>query len=361
MAQDSGAEERKNDVIVVKGDEGALSIELMLLREGVARGFLRFSPRNLKLSSESADRLAQELARRRYLKVLVQDNKKGVLRRSLASRGWGVGRAVVPSLERSCSAVTTYDLPIDERLLDSSGAMPNISNTSHLSGISLELGQRKVWAFFTDDGETARVISEGEKRQGMLVATETEDFFTAADCLVHYLAAIRKSWAVFSTDLGRFIRKFDPTTMWRMELDRPIPTEHGCALASGKNRRELVRLFSEYYDESTLQASFRLRKYRTDSNYAVYHREGGFVITRLDGQTGLIYDIYVTPSRQGEGLGADLMRCALTGLAGKVSSCYLHTSYPRAKRLYERFGFSTVHTQLAIRLDEVALVPHTAK
>jgi ribosomal protein S18 acetylase RimI-like enzyme len=362
VAQDQGADGREmDDVIVVNGDEGTLSLELMPLREGVARGFLRFSPRSLKPSTYTADELSRELCQRLYGRILVQDNKKGLLKRALAPKGWAVDRAIAPSVEKRCSVVTTYDIPIDEMLQDSNGFKPDITNTSHMSGISIDLGPRKVWAFFTDDGETARVVSEGERRQGMLVAKESEDFYVAADCLVHYLAALRKSWAVFSTDMGRFIRKFDPTTLWRMELDRPVPTEHVCSRASGENRRALVRLFSEYYDESTLQASFRLRRYRTDRNYAVYHKEGGFVITRLDGQAGLIYDIYVTPSRQGEGLGAELMRCGLTDLAGKVSSCYLHTSYPRAKRLYEKFGFRTVHTQLGIRLDELALTPPTAK
>ncbi len=55
------------------------------------------------------------------------------------------------------------------------------------------------------------------------------------------------------------------------------------------------------------------------------------------------------------------MRCALTDLAGKVSSCYLLTSYPRAKHLYEKFGFRTVYSQLGIRLDELALEPPSAK
>ena len=362
MAQDAGpGESARDEVIASKGVEGALSLELMPLREGVARGFLRFSPRNLKPSEESANRFSYELSCRPYLKILAQDNKKGLLRKVLGHRGWGVERSISPVLEQRCSVVTPYDIPIDERLQDSDGNKPDISNTSHMSGISVDLGSRTAWGFFTDDGDTARVISEAERRQGMLVAYDADDLFATADCLVHYLAAIKKSWAVFSTDLGRFIRKFDPITMWRMELDRPIPTTHGCSTVTGRNKGALVKLFSEYYDESTMQASFRLRRFRTDRNYAVYHTDGGFVITRLDGQAGLIYDICVTPARQGEGIGAELMRCGLTDLAGKVSSCYLHTSYPRAKRLYEKFGFKTVYTQLGLRLDELALTPPTAK
>lgn len=351
----------RDDVIIVKADEGALSLEFVPLSEGVARAFMRFSPRSMKLSQATAKRLGEELAKRPYSRILVQDNRKGLLRKSLGPLGWGVRRAIDMTVGHNCSMVTTYDLPIDETLSDSMGMKPDMTNTGHMSGISVDLGNRMSWAFFTDDGETARVVSEGERKQGMLVAHDAKDFFEAADCLVHYLAALRKSWAVFSVDMGRFIRKFEPTTMWRMELDRLVGYRHSCTPVSNKNKGSLVKLFSEYYDESTMQAMFRLRRMRVDRNCSVHHIDGGFVITRLEGSTGLIYDIYVTPSRQGEGLGAELMRCGITALAGNVQSCYLHTSYPRAKRLYEKFGFRTTYSQLGIRLDELELSPPTTR
>jgi ribosomal protein S18 acetylase RimI-like enzyme len=351
----------RDDVILVKDVNGAVSLELMPVREGVARGFLRFSPRNLRLTDAAAKQLSDELSARPYSRILVQDNRKGLLRKTLLASGWSVRPAIDPSLKNQCSIVSTYDIPIDETLVDSSGGTPDISTTSFMSGISIELEGRKAWAFYTDDGETARVVAEKDRKQGMLVASSSEDMFEAADSLVSFLAATKKSWAVFSSDLGRFIRRFDPTVMWRMVLDRSTPYQHSGVLVSSQNKAEAVKLFSEYYDESSLQASFRLRRYRSNSSYAVYLVDGGFVITRLDGDTGLIFDIYVTPSRQGQGLGAELMRCGLTDLAGKVSSCYLHTSYPRAKRLYEKFGFKTTYSQLGIRLDEIALTPPSAR
>lgn len=362
MGVDSGGlRDEKEDVIILKGDEGALSLEFIELGAGVARAFPRWSPRNLRLSGSFAKRLSDELSSRRYSQIPVQDSKKGLLKRALGPMGWSIGRAIEPKLRHKCSAVTTYDIPPDETLQDTNCGKPDISNTSNMSGVSVEIGDRNAWAFFTDDGDTARVVSEGERKQGMLVASSHEDLMEAADCLVHYLATMKKSWAVFSTDLGRFIRKFDPMTMWRLVLDRPTGYEHSAQPVSSKNKNALIKLFSEYYDEPTVQSIFRLRRFRTDKNYAVYYLEGGFVITRLDGDTGLIYDIYVTPSRQGEGIGAELMRCGITDLSGKVSSCYLHTSYPRAKRLYEKFGFKTVYSQLGIRLDEIVLRPPSAR
>ena len=341
----------------VKGPEGALSLELSELREGVARGFLRPSPRNLRLSDGSARSLSDQLVSRGYSRILVQDNRKGLLRRSLPGLGWRVERAIQPTMARACTVTTTYDLPLDETLLDDREAKPELSGTDHMVGVCIDLGTRKAWGFYTDDGNTARVVSEGDRRQGMLVAGSADDMARAAECLVQFLAASRKTWAVFSTHMGRYVRRYDPTTMWRLALDRPTAYDHVAKPLSKANKRDAVRLFSEYYDEPTLQAMLRLRRFQADRAYSTYLVDGGFVVLKDEGASGLVYDIYVSPSRQGEGLGGELMRCAITSFVGKPAGVYLHTSYPRAKVLYEKFGFKPVYSSLAVRLDELALVP----
>jgi len=351
----------KVDIICVKGPEGALSLEIMPLREGIARTFIRFSPRGLRLSPDSAKRLDEALRSRPYSRILVQDSKRSAIRRALEPLGWRIGPAVVPKPMRRCSAVTTYDLPMDETLMDSDGRKPDVSNTSQMRGISVDLGDRKAWAFFTEEADAARLISEKERRQGLLVAGSTEDMFEAAECLVQYLAAMKKPWAVFSTDLGRFVRRYDPIMWWRLTLDRLTPFQHSVKPLSSETKGMAVRLFSEYYDESMMRARLRLRRMRDDGSYSVYVVDGGFVISKLEGEVGVIYDIYVTPAKQGQGLGEELMRCGLTSLVGRATSCYLNTSYPRAKELYEKFGFKTSYTQLGIRLDELALTPPSSK
>jgi len=349
-----------NGVIIHRTPDGALSLELMPLREGVARLYMNESPRGLRLTGEHSARLGRELAATGYQRMLVKDNRKSLLRRTLSREGWGVSRAVDPAPKRKCSIASTYDIPMDGDLLDENGSKPDVSGTSHMVGICMDIGPRKAWAFYTDQGDTARVVSEPERRQGMLVAASTEEMSEAADCLVRSLAQARKKWAVFSMDLGRFVREYDPITMYRMVNDRPTGHEHSAKPLSRENRREALRLMSEYYDESYLQTRLRLGRFAADRSFSIHMVDGGFVIVRLEGGAGLIYDIYVTPARQGEGLGAELMRCALTVMAGRVPSAYLHTSYPRAKAMYEKFGFRTTYSQLAIRLDEIALVPPKA-
>jgi GNAT superfamily N-acetyltransferase len=360
-ASSAGSEQTRDDVVLVKAPAGALSVELMPLREGVARGFLRHSPRNFMLSEGSLRDLSSSLSAKPYSTIIVQDSKKRLLSRHLAKAGWGIERAIPNTLPTKCSIVSPFDLPLEDGIIDSNGRKPDMNNTSTMRGISIDVHGRKAWAFYTDDGQSARIISEAERRQGMLVASTTEDMFELADCLVRYLASTRKPWAVFSADMGRFVRQFNPIIMLRMELDRPKPYDHRGVSVSSANKKALTRLFSEYFDESSMQAMLRLRKYRADPCYTIHVVDGGFVITKTEGESGLIYDIYVTPARQGEGLGVELMRCGLTSLVGKASPVYLHTSYPRAKRLYEKFGFKTVYTQLGIRLDEVALHPPRSK
>ncbi len=350
----------REDVITVSDSDGAVSLELMPVRDRVARAFLRQSPRMPRLSEDSVRRLIAELDSRPYDRILVLDSTKGLIGKLVEGTGWKAKRAIPSVMDEKCASVTSLDLPMDEGLIDSDGMRPDLTGTSIMSGIEVSVGDGKAWAFYTEDAEQARVISERERRQGLLVAKRPTDMFVVADCLVRHLASSGKSWAVFSVDMGRYVRKFDPITMVRMSLDGPRGFEHSAVPASEGSKSELLRLFSEYYDESMFQSRFRLRKFRADDNYSVFVVEGGFVINRLEGDTGLIYDIYVSPAHQGQGLGSELMKCALTEFVGRVSTCYLHTSYPRARRLYEKFGFKTVYTQLGIRLDELALERRSA-
>lgn len=344
-------------VVLVKGPEGALSIELMPLRAGVFRGFLKQTPRALRLSEELAEELGRTLAGTCPGKMLAADSRKRVLGRALVPNGWRVSRAVEGRIDHKCSMCTTYDIPMDEELQDDCGGIPDISNTSHMVGVSMDMGDRLAFGFYTDDGDTARVVSEGSRKQGMLVAQTSEDMAEAAECLVRFLTVAKKKWAVFSMDMGRFIRQYDPIVMWRMALEAPRGYDHSVKPVARDTRKGLVRMFSEYYDEGGLQAAIRLRTMLSDKSFSVFVTEGGFVVTKLEGETGLVYDIYVAPERQGEGMGGELMRCAMSSLAGRASTVYLHTSYPRAKALYEKFGFKATYSQLAIRLDEMSFSP----
>jgi len=344
-------------VFLVKGPEGTLSVELMPLREGVARAFLSQSPRGMRPSEGMAFDLEGALSSRCGGTVLVSDTKKRLLARTLAPMGWRVSRAVDAHVDHKCSLCTTYEIPLDDGLQDDRGEKPDISNTSHMVGVSMDLGGRSAFGFYTDDGDTARIVSEGQRKQGMLVGESAEDMAEGADCLIRFLAAAKKKWAVFSVDMGRFIRPYDPMTMWRMVLDGPRGYDHSVKPLSKGNRKDLLRMFSDYYDEGGFQSSIRLRGMLSDRSFSVFVADGGFVVTRLEGETGLIYDIYVTPSRQGEGIGGELMRCGLSDLSGRARDVYLHTSYPRAKALYEKFGFKTTYSQLAIRLHETRLDP----
>lgn len=352
LPEESDRAGKRQDVIVVEDEKGALSMELVPVGESVARAFLRFSPRGLRLSHSGAARLSEELLRRPYSKLLVQDNRKQLLRRSLPRVGWSVSRAVEPKLTKRCAMVSSVDVPLDADLVDCHGCRPDFSNTTKMDGIRVELGDRLAWAFYTDDGETARLILDEGRRQGLLVASRPEDFADVVECLIRFLASTGKAWAVFSADLGRFITAYYPIVMWRMVLERPVAYDHKAEPFTWEIRSRAVRLFSEYYDESALSSLFRLRRLLADRNYSLFLVDGGFVITKAEGDTGLVFDIYVTPARQGEGFGEELLKAALSHFAGRVSSCYLHTSYPRARRLYEKFGFRVAHAQLGIRLDE---------
>jgi len=354
---EADADVDRTRVVRVGGPEGALSLELLPVDGGTARVFMKQSPRSLKLSEDESRNLDHSLRSTGFMRFYAADNKRRLLQRSLLPLGWRASRSVRPSVDHKCSICATHDLPLDEDLVDDRGSHLDLTDTSHMVGVSMDLGGRRTWGFFTDDGDTARIVSEGKRRQGMLVALSQDDMEQGVACMLRFLAASKKRWAVFSMSMGRFVRDFNPMTMWRMELERPRGYDHSVSLFSRDKKKPLVRLFSEYYDEGSLAASLRLRQMVGDRNTSIFMTEKGFVIARLEGEAGLIYDIYVDPASQGEGMGRELMRCVLSHFSGRANSVYLHTSYPRAKRMYESFGFKGVYSQLAVRLDELVFEP----
>ncbi|MCJ2533054.1 MAG: GNAT family N-acetyltransferase [Candidatus Thermoplasmatota archaeon] len=339
----------------MRAPEGMASVELMPLDNEVARAFLHCSPRGLKLSDKLAWKLSESLAETGYSKIIARDNRKSTLRNALSGRGWKADLAIAPHSGQKCHMVTTHDLPLDEELIDERGCAPELANTGHMVGLRVELGTRDAWAFYTDDGETARVVTDSERKLGMLVATSKEDIGLVADHLIRFLVIAKKKWAVFSPDLLEYIAHLYPANAVRMELEAPPQCEHSVEPLSKSNRGRVVALFSEYYDESRLSAMMRLRRYARDEAFSIHVTDGGFVILRHEGDEGLVFDIYVTPSKQEEGMGNELMRCALSTASERSSKVYLRTSYPRARTLYEKFGFRQTSSRLVVRLDEVLL------
>jgi ribosomal protein S18 acetylase RimI-like enzyme len=344
-----------SDIVTLGAPEGVISVEVVPVAADVARLFMHCSPRALNLSDQWAWRLGTSLSEKGYGQVLARDNRKTTLRNALSGRGWRASSAIEPLHGPRYNMVTTHDIPLDEDLIDEHERPLELANTAHMVGVRVELGKRDAWAFYTDEGETARVVTDTERRLGMLVASNREDLSLVADHLVRFLVTARKKWAVFSTDMAAHLTHLHPARAVLLDLAEPGQFDHSVAPLSRQNKGSAVTLFSEYYDEGRLNAMMRLGRFARDKSFSVHVADGGFVIVRHEGDSGLVYDIYVTPSKQGEGLGDELMRCALTTISERSKRAYLRTSYPRARRLYEKFGFRESSSRLVVRLDETLL------
>ncbi|HIH00828.1 TPA: GNAT family N-acetyltransferase [Thermoplasmata archaeon] len=343
------------DIVSVSAPEGTASIELAPAEGDIARAFIHCSPRALTLSDKWSWKLSRSLAEAGYRELLARDNRRSTLSGALSGRGWKSTAAVSPLPGSKCVMATTHDLPLDENLIDERGRSLDLLNTEHMVGVRVALDDRDAWAFYSDEGETARVVTDSPRRLGMLVVTDPDDLPLVADHLVRFLVTARKRWVVFSPDLAAHIAHLHPARASLLELHEPIDYEHSVKPVSKETRGSVVDLFSEYYDEGRLSAMMRLRRFVRDKTLSVHATDGGFVIVRDEGDSGLVYDIYVTPSRQGEGIGDELMRCALSEISKRSKRAYLRTSYPRARRLYEKFGFSESSYRLVIRLDEMLI------
>ena len=354
-------DDRIADVIQVRMSGGTVSMEAVDLSPGIIRVYMRTSPRGLRLSTAESRLLLERLLDRGGSRIYIRDTRKRFLRKVCEQAGWRMERAIPPSASGPHAMVATRDLPLDEDLLDEHGRTPDLSDTGHMTGISVDVGPRRAWAFYTDEGTTARIVSEESRRWGMFVCYDPSDIQVASDTLIGFLASAKKKWAVYSGNLASLVSEYHPSVLSRMVLDDPRRHDHSAVSVAKSNRREAVGLFSEYYDENLLNSKIRMRSFEANRDFSVYAVDGGFVVLKSEGQRGLIYDIYVTPSRQGDGLGDELLRCALSHFSGRAETVYLHTSYPRARRLYEKHGFREDYSHLAIRLDEQVVSPRPLK
>ncbi len=344
--------DRLTDVVEVRTSGGVVSAEMADLAPGTSRAYVRTSPRGLRLSAEDSRALFRAFEAHGSQVVYSHDSRRRLLRKAGSQAGWSVERAVPPDVQHPHSIVSSHDLPLDEDLVDEHGRTPDLFNSGHMMGLSVDVGPRKAWAFYTDEGTTARVVSEESRRWGMFVCYDPSDIQAASDTLLAFLSSARKTWAVYSRNFEDLVAPYHPALLSRMVLDRPTQHDH-CAVPLGRaHRKAVAALFSEYYDEHIINSMVRLRTFEASRDFTVHVVDGGFVVLKTEGDRGLIYDIYVTPSRQGQGLGDELLRCAASHFAGRTESIYLHTSYPRARRLYEKHGFREDYSHLAIRLDE---------
>jgi ribosomal protein S18 acetylase RimI-like enzyme len=345
-------DDRLTDVVDVRTSGGVVSAEMVDLSPGVARAYVRTSPRGLRLSPSESRNLFDGFLQHGSSRVYSHDSRRRLLRKACSQAGWRMQPAVASEVRRPHSIVSSHDLPLDEDLVDEHGRTPDLFNSGHMMGLAVDLGPRKAWAFYTDEGTTARIVSEGLRRWGMFVCYDPDDIQATSDTLLAFLASARKTWAVYSRNFEDLVRAYHPSVLSRMVLDGPVERDHSAVPVGRSNRKQVVALFSEYYDEHIVNSMVRMRSFEANKDFSVHAVEGGFVILRAEGKRGLIYDIYVTPSRQGQGLGDELLRCAVSQFSGRADSVYLHTSYPRARRLYEKHGFHEDYSHLAVRLDE---------
>ena len=305
----------------MRASGGSASLELVPLEDGLARCHLRQSPRGLRLTRAESEDLSSSVAGRAHAGMLAHDTRGRFLARTLGGCGWSVGRALETVSHPRCNITTPHDLPLDEELVDERGGRLELDGTGRMTGIHVAIGgDRDAWAFYTDEGDTARVATFNGRRYGFAVARSEEDIDIAFDSLIRFLVTARKSWAVFDMDMEGRLSPYHPSVTHRMELEDPGRSPHAARALAKADRRSVTTMFSEYYDESTLASSLRLRRYARNAAYSVFVADRGFVIVRLEGDTGLIFDIYVAPERQGEGVGDELMRCALDSLSGRAST-----------------------------------------
>jgi GNAT superfamily N-acetyltransferase len=169
----------------------------------------------------------------------------------------------------------------------------------------------------------------------------------------------RKRYLILGPEYSAASKSVHPFPLWHLIISPPGEFKHGCRFAAESDLGILVKLTSEYEDSDSKTALGRVMKnFQSPSfRYLLTPGNEGFALIRfMEAAEGMINDVYVSPQHQGRGVGDELTRAALTALSKNCLNIHLNTIYPRAKRLYERYGFKIQYEDLCVALNQQTMV-----
>lgn len=216
--------------------------------------------------------------------------------------------------------------------------------------------------FFTDYGRFARCKANLIDVEGFgRLFSDTEPSLLMK-VLFKELKKERKRYLILGPEFGECSSEIHPFPLWHMVLSKPRRMDHGCRIATEPDKRIIATLASEYENTSQRSALTSITKKYSNSNfqYILSSRGEGFALIKfMEGAEGMLHDLYISPIYQGKGVGDELLRATISHLSENCIRLHLNTIYPRAKKLYEKYGFETIFTDLCVPLRQKMMISPT--
>jgi GNAT superfamily N-acetyltransferase len=208
---------------------------------------------------------------------------------------------------------------------------------------------------FTDFGRFVRAKANEFGSEGFGFVRDGRSPSSLLLALVGELLKERKRYLILGPEYSDHVGPVHPFPLWHMSSSSQRSYDHRCRVATGTDLKAIAKLVSEYedLDAGAALTSVTNSFYNPAFRFILPPEGGGFSLIKfMENAQGMVNDLYVTPARQGKGVGDELTRASLSMLAESCLTIRLNTIYPRARRLYEKYGFKVVYEDLCVALRQ---------
>lgn len=345
-------------VLVMDDAKGraCISIEPFRQGDGDLRLFKEVSGGGFSSDDRSIKRLSDFLRSMAADRVIFEDTRKSLLSKLLRKSGyrrvkvygsqkgskvsWPSWNGQVPQGEALFGVAEGWRLPAGHTfrrmcLSDRGGAVGEM--------------------LFTDFGRFARAKANEFGSEGFGFALGGRSPSLLLQALVGELLKEGKRYLILGPEYADFVQPVHPFPLWHMGSSSQGSYDHGCRPAGGSDLSTLAKLVSEYedIDRSAALSNVTRTFYNPSFRFLLPPNNDGFSLIRfMEGAQGMINDLYITPASQGKGIGDDLTRASIDLLSESCISTRLNTIYPRARRLYEKYGFKVIYQDFCVALKQ---------
>jgi len=337
-----------------------LSLEAAPEKDGFLRLFKEFSDPSFRTGREVLARLDNFLSGVGARNVRLEDNKAGTLRSILKKLRYSeTDPYLLPESVRTRPGFGPLDTDMRDMTYFGVGDGSSLAIGEKVRRIDvLECGAIIGSLTLSDYGRFARARANRFGSEGFGLLFKGKEPSTILLAAAMQLQREGKRYMILGGEYAPYVEPVHPFPLWHMKLSGQKRFDHGCRVARKQDVEFLSRLTCEYEDTDLVSATSTVLKNlgSPEFEYLLPPRGNGFALLKfVSNSAGMIHDLYVSPMDQSKGIGDEMTRGAISLLSEDCLSIHLNTIYPRARRLYEKYGFEVEYTDYCVALSQTAM------
>lgn len=332
-----------------------ISIEPSQMDFGL-RLFKEVSGSGYYIDSGSISKLSGFLSSLPSDSVLFEDARKPILSKLLGKAGYKA-RTTYEMPRRIKTGWLAWNDPVPDGMevlgVAKEAHFPQVQSLRRLSVLdrSGPIGEM----LFSDFGRFARAKANPFGSEGFGRIRPGASLSVLLTALVREMLKEKKRYLILGPEYSDFVGPVHAFPLWHMVRASPGKHEHSCREAKASDLPTISKLVSEYEDIDQASALSNVTRtfYNPSYRFLISPGGDGFSLLKFsEGAIGMINDLYVTPKSQGAGVGDGLTRASLSHLSLNCVNVHLNTIYPRARKLYEKYGFKVQYQDFCVALNQ---------